>query len=68
MILQNELAHKKDRYLQQYRVQLAKIDHIAQGAKKQIQDRRNFEEFAVKERAKKLRSAGKSLPVCCFCF
>lgn len=64
----NELAHRKERFFQYYRVQLAKIDHIAQGAKKQVEDRRKFEGSAVKERAKKLRSARKSPPVCCFCF
>ncbi|KAL3528440.1 hypothetical protein ACH5RR_007762 [Cinchona calisaya] len=63
----NELELRRERNLQHYRSKLARIDHIAGEARAQIEEKRKFDESAVKEKARKMRSTGNA-PVRCFCF
>ncbi|CAI9111972.1 OLC1v1012328C1 [Oldenlandia corymbosa var. corymbosa] len=62
-----DLELRKERNLQHYKTKVAKIDHTAGGARTQMEEKRKYEEKAVKEKARKIRSRGK-VPVTCFCF
>ncbi|KAI3454825.1 hypothetical protein Pfo_011488 [Paulownia fortunei] len=62
-----ELEHRISRNLKHYHSKIARIDHIANGARAQIEEKRKHEESTVKQKARKLRSTGKT-PVDCFCF
>lgn len=62
---QVELAVKRN--LQHYKNKLARIDHIAKGARTQAQEKRRYEESTVIEKSNKIRSTGTE-PVTCFCF
>ncbi|XP_027125399.1 uncharacterized protein [Coffea arabica] len=63
----SELELRRERNLQHYRSKLARIDHNAGGARKQIEEKRKYEESVVKEKARKIRSTGNA-PLRCFCF
>ena len=65
--LQKELEQRIQRTQQLYRVKIARIDHIAGGARAQLDEKRRNEELKIKEKAKKIRASGK-VPVTCFCF
>ncbi|XP_009801837.1 remorin 1.4 isoform X2 [Nicotiana sylvestris] len=62
---QLELAMKRN--LQHYKNKLARIDHIAKGARTQAEEKRKYEESIVKEKSNKIRSTG-NVSVKCFCF
>ncbi|KAK4374592.1 hypothetical protein RND71_005269 [Anisodus tanguticus] len=62
---QLEIAMKRN--LQHYKNKLARIDHIAKGARTQAEEKRRYEEYIVKEKSNKIRSTGTE-PVTCFCF
>ncbi|CAA0840654.1 Remorin family protein [Striga hermonthica] len=62
-----ELEQRKSTNLKHYYNKIARIDHIARGAKAQLEEKRKHEEFIVKEKARKIRSTGKT-PFNCFCF
>ncbi|GAA0144441.1 hypothetical protein LIER_04886 [Lithospermum erythrorhizon] len=51
---------------QHYQDKLARIEHIANGARKQAEEKRKHEESVVKEKAKRIRLTGQT-PVTCFC-
>ncbi|KAK3009222.1 hypothetical protein RJ639_014759 [Escallonia herrerae] len=63
----SDLEQRRARNSQHYQGKLARIDHIAGGARAQAEEKRRYEELVVKEKAKKIRSTG-SVPACCFCF
>ena len=65
--IQSELELRRERNLQYYRSKLARIDHNAGGARKQIEEKRKYEESVVKEKARNIRSTGNA-PLRCFCF
>ncbi|KAK6787645.1 hypothetical protein RDI58_016170 [Solanum bulbocastanum] len=62
---QEELALKRN--LQHYKNKLARIDHIAKGARTQAEEKRRYEETTVKEKSNKIRST-RTGPVTCYCF
>ncbi|OMO51236.1 hypothetical protein CCACVL1_29917 [Corchorus capsularis] len=62
-----ELEHRIKRNQQLYQTKLARIDHIAGGARAQVDEKRRNEEMMIKEKARKMRASGK-VPVTCFCF
>lgn len=67
--MQRELEQRKAINLQHYQNETARIDHIARGARAQLEDERRKEESEVRERAKKrIRSKGKVPFGRCFCF
>lgn len=51
---------------QHYQNKLARIDHVAGGARAQIEEKKRKDEKKVKERAKEMRSLGVSSPKYCF--
>ncbi|KAK6123111.1 hypothetical protein DH2020_043147 [Rehmannia glutinosa] len=63
----DELEQRKSRNLKHYYSKIARIDHIAGGARAQVDEKRKHEESIVKQKARKMRSTGKT-PVTCFCF
>ncbi|KAK6123116.1 hypothetical protein DH2020_043112 [Rehmannia glutinosa] len=63
----DELEQRKSRNLKHYYSKIARIDHIAGGARAQVDEKRKHEESIVKLKARKMRSTGKT-PVNCFCF
>lgn len=65
--LQNQLELAMKRNLQHYKNKLARIDHIAKGARTQAEEKRKYEESIVKEKSNKIRSTG-NVSVKCFCF
>ncbi|KAA8542509.1 hypothetical protein F0562_023661 [Nyssa sinensis] len=62
-----ELEQRRARNLHHYQNKLASIDHLAGGARAQIEEKRRSEESVVKEKAKKIRSTGE-VPGRWFCF
>ncbi|KAK4436979.1 hypothetical protein Salat_0031800 [Sesamum alatum] len=62
-----ELELRKSRNLQHYYSKIGRIDHMAAGAKAQLDEKRRQEESVVKEKARRMRSTGIA-PVDCFCF
>ncbi|XP_022738000.1 remorin 4.1-like [Durio zibethinus] len=50
-----------------YQSKIARIDHIAGGARGQADEKRRNEELKIKEKARKIRASGE-VPVTCFCF
>ncbi|TMX02840.1 hypothetical protein EJD97_019561, partial [Solanum chilense] len=62
---QVELALKRN--LQHYKNKLARIDHIAKGARTQAEEKRRYEETTVKEKSNKIRST-RTGSVTCYCF
>ena len=65
--LQKELEQRIKRTQQLYQAKIERIDHIAGGARAQVDEKRRNEELKIKEKAKKIRASGK-VPVTCFCF
>lgn len=65
--LQRELEQRRARNILHYQVKQERIDHIAGGARAQVEEKRRNEESKVKEKAKRIRTTGK-VPVTCFCF
>lgn len=64
-----ELEQRNAVNLQHYQNEIARIEHIAGGARAQLEDKRRNEESKVKERAKRrIRTKGKVPFSCCFCF
>ncbi|KAD4888903.1 hypothetical protein E3N88_20976 [Mikania micrantha] len=61
-----EFDQRRSINLQHYRNKLARIDHVAGGARSQAEKNRNKEEQKIKEQAKEMRSLGVSSPKCCF--
>ncbi|KAG8379286.1 hypothetical protein BUALT_Bualt07G0072700 [Buddleja alternifolia] len=64
----NELEIRKSRNLKHYESKLWRIDHIANGARAQVEEKRKQEESIVKQKARKMRSTGKAPVDYCFCF
>ncbi|XP_021286970.1 remorin [Herrania umbratica] len=62
-----ELEQKIKRNQQFYQAKIAGIDHIAGGARAQLDEQRRNEELKIKEKARKIRASGQD-PVTCFCF
>ncbi|KAL1541681.1 hypothetical protein AAHA92_25872 [Salvia divinorum] len=62
-----DLELKKSRNMKHYYNKIARIDHIAQGTRVQVEEKRKHEESIVKDKARKMRATGKA-PVSCFCF
>ncbi|XWS47965.1 hypothetical protein CRYUN_Cryun13aG0031200 [Craigia yunnanensis] len=62
-----ELEQRIKRTQQLYEAKIARIDHIAGGARAQVDENRRNEELKIKEKARKIRASGK-VPVTCFCF
>ncbi|EOY21977.1 Uncharacterized protein TCM_014147 [Theobroma cacao] len=62
-----ELEQKIKRNQQFYQAKIARIDHVAGGARAQADEQRRNEELKVKEKARKTRASGQD-PVTCFCF
>ncbi|GFP90648.1 hypothetical protein PHJA_001208900 [Phtheirospermum japonicum] len=63
----SELEQRKSRNLKHYYSKIGRIDHIAAGARTQLEEKRKHEESIVREKTRKMRSTGKT-PVNCFCF
>lgn len=63
----SEWEHKRAMEMQHYKNKIERIDMIAQGAIKQLEDYKRKQEFKAREKAKKIRKIGK-VPVKCFCF
>ncbi|XP_057805052.1 remorin [Salvia miltiorrhiza] len=62
-----DLELRKSKNLKHYYNKIARIDHIAQGTRARVEEKRKHEESIVKDKARKMRSTGKA-PVSCFCF
>ncbi|XP_011013144.1 PREDICTED: remorin [Populus euphratica] len=62
----SELELRRARNMQHYQNKIARIDMISGGARRQLEEKRRNEEFEVKEKAKHMRSRGRS-PSRCFC-
>ncbi|XP_062029784.1 remorin 4.2 isoform X1 [Rosa rugosa] len=62
-----EMEQRRARDMQHYQVKQERIDHIAGGARAQVEQKRRNEESRVKEKVKRIRATGK-VPVTCFCF
>ncbi|PSR96622.1 Splicing regulatory glutamine/lysine-rich protein like [Actinidia chinensis var. chinensis] len=62
-----ELELRRELNQQHYQSKLARIDHIAGGARVQMEEKRRNEESEVRDRAKRVRSSRK-VPFSCFCF
>ncbi|KAK9926069.1 hypothetical protein M0R45_023322 [Rubus argutus] len=62
-----ELEQRRARNILHYQVKQERIDHIAGGARAQVEEKRRNEESKVKEKAKRIRTTGR-VPVTCFCF
>ncbi|KAI3785669.1 hypothetical protein L1987_44793 [Smallanthus sonchifolius] len=63
---QKELDQRRSINWQHYQNKLARIDHVAGGARSQAEENRRKEEQKIKERAKEMRSLGVSSPKYCF--
>ncbi|KAJ6293719.1 hypothetical protein OIU76_021892 [Salix suchowensis] len=63
----NELELRRARNMQHYDNKIARIDLISGGARGQLEERRRNEELEVKEKAKHMRSKGRSPPKCFCC-
>lgn len=61
------LELKRARATQEFRNQMARINKIAGGARAIAEDRKKNDELKIKEKAKIIRSTGKT-PVTCYCF
>nr|DAD34984.1 TPA_asm: hypothetical protein HUJ06_005623 [Nelumbo nucifera] len=64
---EGKLERRRQRALQHFSNETAKINQIAQAARENMERQRKKEESEVKEKANKIRSTGK-VPVTCFCF
>ncbi|XP_022728378.1 uncharacterized protein LOC111283943 [Durio zibethinus] len=62
-----ELEQKIKRTQELYQVNIARIDHIAGGARAQVDEKRRNDELQIKRKARKIRASGK-VPVTCFFF
>ncbi|XVE56867.1 hypothetical protein DITRI_Ditri04bG0044800 [Diplodiscus trichospermus] len=62
-----ELEQRIKRNQQLYQAKIARIDHVAGGARAQVDEKRRNGELKIKEKARKIRATGK-VPVTCFCF
>ncbi|XP_050224638.1 remorin 1.4 isoform X2 [Mercurialis annua] len=62
----NELELRKSRNLQHYQLKVSRIEAVAGGANRQLDEKQRNEESEVKEKAKHMRSKGKN-PVRFFC-
>ncbi|XP_073137143.1 uncharacterized protein [Henckelia pumila] len=65
---ESDLEIKKSRNMKHYQSKISKIDRLADGAKAQIEEKRRVQVSIVKEKASKMRSAGKVSVKYCFCF
>ncbi|KAI3726862.1 hypothetical protein L1987_66668 [Smallanthus sonchifolius] len=63
---QKELDQRRSINWQHYQNRLARIDHVAGGARSQAEKNRRKEEQKIEERAKEMRSLGVSSPKYCF--
>ncbi|KAK1433696.1 hypothetical protein QVD17_10611 [Tagetes erecta] len=61
-----ELDQRRSINWQHYQNKLARIDHVAGGARSQAEKNRRKEEQKIKERVKEMRSLGVSSPKYCF--
>ncbi|XP_023740930.1 remorin 1.4 isoform X1 [Lactuca sativa] len=61
-----ELEQRRSINWQHYQNKLARIDHVAGGARSQAEDTRRNHEKKVKERAREMRSLGVTSPKYCF--
>ncbi|KAI3759271.1 hypothetical protein L6452_06963 [Arctium lappa] len=61
-----ELDQRRSMNWQHYQNKLARIDHVAGGARSQTEDKKKHDEKKVKERAREMRSLGVSSPRYCF--
>lgn len=62
----SELELRRARNMQHYQNKIARIDLISGGARGQLEEKRRNEELEVREKAKHMRSKGRS-PSRCFC-
>ncbi|KAG6401792.1 hypothetical protein SASPL_138657 [Salvia splendens] len=62
-----DLELKKSRNMKHYYNKIARIDHVAQGTRARVEEKRKHEESIVKDKAREMRATGKA-PVSCFCF
>lgn len=67
MVMKSELEKRREINSQHYKSKLARIQLIADGAKKQLEEKRRNKEAKVHEKVKKLRRTGK-VPISYFCF
>ncbi|OVA00745.1 Remorin [Macleaya cordata] len=65
--IESQLEKRRARALQNYRIELSKIDKVAGGTRSLAEERKRNEESKIQEKAKKIRSTGK-VPATCFCF
>ncbi|KAK2970336.1 hypothetical protein RJ640_003304 [Escallonia rubra] len=63
----SDLEQRRARNSQHYQGKLARINHIAGGARGQAEEKKRHEGSMAKKKAQKIRSTG-NVPVCCFCF
>ncbi|KVI06421.1 remorin [Cynara cardunculus var. scolymus] len=61
-----ELDQRRSMNWQHYQNKLARIDHVAGGARSQTEDKKKHDEKKVKERAREMRSLEVSSPKYCF--
>ncbi|KAL4584086.1 hypothetical protein LXL04_008676 [Taraxacum kok-saghyz] len=61
-----ELEQRRSINWQHYQNKLARIDHVAGGARSQAEEKRSNDEKRVKGRAREMRSLGVSSPKYCF--
>lgn len=63
---QKQLDQRRSINWQHYQNKLARIDHVAGGARSQAEGKKRNDEKKIKERAKKMRSHGVSSPKYCY--
>ncbi|KAL2461975.1 Remorin family protein [Abeliophyllum distichum] len=62
-----EVELRKSRNLIHYKNKISRIDHISNGAKAQLEEKRKYEESLIKEKARRMKSIGKApISWCCF--
>jgi hypothetical protein len=64
--LQVELDKKRAKTLAEYNQEMTRINKIAGGARSMAEERKYDDEKKIREKAKKIRSTGKSPRGCCF--
>lgn len=65
--IKSEMEKRREINNQHYKSKLARIKLIADGAKKQLEEKRRSKEAQVHEKVKKMRRTGK-IPINYFCF
>ncbi|XP_042517429.1 remorin 1.4-like [Macadamia integrifolia] len=63
---ESKLEQRRARALQQFRIEMTRIDQVVGGARTQVEERKRMDELKAKEKADKIRATGK-VPATCFC-